>query len=109
MENKNARVHFKEGDEVAHKENLSLKLEVIDIKKTKRKVFGRTKKDKDGKEILDESNTEMKSFIIGIECGWWVGDDYKTAIFHTKSLVPFDVAQDGFVAVQKYLSLPKFR
>ena len=63
---------FKEGDEVAHKENTSQIMEV-------RRIVKRTKNN--------------WKFIIGIECGWWNTDgEYQKEIFHTKVLVPWEIA-----------------
>lgn len=83
--------YLKEGDMVAHKENLDQKLEVRRIIRQKSK-------------INTDNGEAIKVFTRGIECGWWASQtDYKKEVFHTKSLVPWDIAQEGFIAVVKYL------
>lgn len=107
MSEENEKKFFKEGDEVAHKENPNLKMEVRRIIKIKRSVPGSDPK-------------EFHSFTVGIECGWWkasnngeqekdnfLKDDYRKEVFHSKSLVPWDVAQLGFVAMLEWLKTAK--
>lgn len=89
MDSKTNRIFFSEGDMVAHKENIQLKMEVRRIIRTKRKAKV------DGE--LD------RRFTLGIECGWWSGDDYIKEVFHTRALVPWEVAEGGFIDVQKWL------
>lgn len=89
MEVKVSRNFFREGDMVAHRENLRLKMEVRRIIRTKRKA-----------KVDGEAD---RRFTLGIECGWWVGEDYVKEVFHTKALVPWDVADEGFIAVEKWL------
>lgn len=60
MEGVGPTFRFDVGDEVAHKENIGLKMEVVDISKS---TFKR--KNKDG------SVTEMMR-MNGIDCGWWL-------------------------------------
>jgi hypothetical protein len=85
--------YFKEGDMVAHKENLEQRLEVRRIIRRKSKL------------TTEEGEREsFKVFTLGIECGWWSDTKtYKKEVFHTKSIIPWDVAQEGFIAVVKYL------
>ncbi len=92
------RHYFKEGDEVAHKENLTQMMEVRRLIK---------KKVKHG----DDPKAEQHIFMIGIECGWWQdingAREYRKEIFHTKTLVPFDVAEGGHIEVLKWLDSHK--
>jgi uncharacterized protein YodC (DUF2158 family) len=76
------KIYFKEGDEVAHKENIELKMEV-------RRVI---------RIVKDE-----KKYIIGIECGWWEDSVYKKEKFHTSKLIPWSVAQQGYVSTVKWI------
>ena len=90
MENQSFRKrYFKEGQEVAHKENLSNKMEV-------RRIIRMTKKAKDKQDI-------DRKLTLGIECGWWNGEAYCKEVFHTNSLVPWEIAEEGFISVQKYI------
>lgn len=87
--------YFKEGDSVAHMDNLSVKLTVQRVVK-------------EFKTIRSEKATttliERRCMIKGIECGWWGPDkQYYTNVFHSTSLVPYSVAEEGYVAVEKYL------
>ena len=79
---------FKEGDYVAHKENAELKMEVRRIIRSKRRY-------------PKEGNKE-RIFTLGIECSWWVGKELRKDVFHTNSLVPWDIAEEGYMAILKY-------
>lgn len=85
--------HFKEGEDVAHKECLSDKLIVRRIIKKKVKIPGT---DKD----IDK--------FIGLECAWWQGSGdekkYVKSIFHSRELVPWEIAQKGEKEVIKWLT-----
>jgi len=85
--------YFIEGDEVAHKENLTLKLIVKQIVKYKKEVtvYGKEKK-------------EIKTFISGIRCGWWKNEkEWTENIFHSNKLVPWDIALQGKEKVIEWL------
>ena len=79
---------FREGDEVAHKENIGLKLQVIKVVRKKK--------------VLSDNKT--RDFVLGIQCGWWDGDTYAKEIFHTNHLVPWSIAEAGYVSVIRYLN-----
>lgn len=85
----NGKRFFKEGDLVAHKENLELKMEVRRIIRS-RKIYKK------------EGNKE-RVFTLGVECGWWVGKELNKDVFHTNSIIPWDVVEEGFIAVIKYI------
>lgn len=88
--------YFSASEEVAHKDNLGLKMEVSRVIKEYRNV------------IHDRGNSkvvEKKCFIVGIECKWWDGGKRCIDVFHSKTLVPWDVAEEGHIAVVKYLNL----
>jgi len=92
---KEDKIYFKVGDEVAHKDNLDLKTEVSRILKEWRTIhtdFGNSK------------SVEKKCFIIGIECSWWDGQKRCMDRFHSKTLIPWSIVEEGFIAVQKYLN-----
>jgi len=84
------KILFKEGDEVAHKENLNTQLEVRKIIRAKKR--GRKEGEPD------------RTFTLGIECGWWVGNEYRVQVFHTNVLVPWSIASDGYTSVVRYLN-----
>lgn len=89
------KLFFKEGDDVAHKENITLKLEV------KRIVI-------DKKSFKDDDGTKItRRHIAGIECGWWNGEDYMKEIFHSNSIIPWDIAMLGHASVMRYLTEKK--
>lgn len=85
----NGKRFFKEGDFVAHKENPELKMEVRRIIRSKK----RYKREGDKERI----------FTLGIECGWWVGKELHKDVFHTNSLIPWDVVEQGYIAVLRYI------
>lgn len=80
---------FKEGDYVAHKENPELKMEVRRIIRTKKRY--------------PKEGDKERIFTLGIECSWWVGKDLRKDIFHTNSLIPWDIAEEGYMAILKYI------
>lgn len=88
--------YFIEGDEVAHKENLSLKLTVDRIIKYKKMVT-----------VYGQKEKVEKDFISGIRCGWWKKkkneDEYVYGIFHSQHLIPWEIAQQGKEKVIEYL------
>ena len=89
------KFYFKEGDEVAHKDNLGVKLTVQRIIKE----FKTIRSEKASSTLI-----ERRCMLKGIECGWWGPDkQYYKNVFHSTSLIPFEVAEEGFVAVEKYL------
>ena len=87
--------HFKEGDEVVHKENPTMKMEVRKIVRTKKEFTN------------DSGEKDNYSQIIGIECGWWNDREYKKEVFHTKTLVPAEVAEGGYTDIIRYLDNAK--
>lgn len=89
MSRKNGRHLFREGDLVAHKENIGLRMEVRKVIRTKLKPRS--------------SSEKPRVFINGIECGWWVGEEYQKEIFYTRSLVPWETCEKGHNAVVFWL------
>lgn len=84
------KYRFKEGDAVAHVNNLGKKLYVRRIiKKIKKETYG---KDGEGKDIIITSE-----IMLGIECHWWEGQGENSSLvkdkFHSIELIPWDVAQ----------------
>lgn len=91
---------FKEGDRVAHIEELELKLYVTEIIKESRKFpIG---KDNDGNDKF-----EIKTRMIGIKCHWWHDKELHRFRFHSSELVPFEVAQTGREKSEKWLEANK--
>jgi hypothetical protein len=92
---------FKEGDEVCHKENLNLIMTVSRIlKESKEFIKGY---DENGK-VIKEQGIRM----LGIECHWWatsitIGKELKTFKFHSRELVPKNIAEQGKDKVIEWL------
>ena len=88
MEKKGFR--FKEGDEVAHVDNLELKMHVARLVK-------RNKKEPTGKMVDNKPVYENYTILIGIECHWFQEIDgkkqFRTYRFHSRELLPWDDAQ----------------
>lgn len=88
-------IYFKEGDIVAHMHNPNLPLVVIRVIKKKKTFIT------EGKSTVIR---EERMAIQGIECGWWGPDkQYYKNTFHSNSLVPIDIAEEGMVAIEKYI------
>lgn len=95
---------LKEGQEVAHKENLKVKMTIGTIHNEFIEVStGKIKEDGKGFE------TKPKKIIRGVTCHWFGPEDpqgRKELLehkFHTKELVPWEVAEKGIDEVIKYL------
>ena len=83
------KYRFKEGDAVAHVNNLGKQLHVARIiKKKQKESYG---KDGSGKEVV-----VSKEIMLGVECHWWEGKDEDAYLqkgrFHSAELVPWDIA-----------------
>ncbi len=87
MESK--KIYFKTGDHVAHRDNISLRMEVERIIYKKREMF-------DG---------SFKNFCIGVRCRWWIGDEMNKEVYHSNTLIPWDIVEkDGIRGAQNYLN-----
>lgn len=82
---------YKEGQEVCHIDNISQKMYIERLVKSSRMI----EHDNEQKQI---------NFINGIRCHWWEDKQFKTAIFHTKELVPLEIAEEGYAAVMRWKS-----
>lgn len=87
---------FKDGDDVAHKEYLTLKMTI------RRSLWRKTR--------IPGTEKDMNKFI-GLECTWFedvpgeAGKKfYKRQNFHSRELVPWEIAQKGQKAVIKFLT-----
>ena len=80
---------FKEGDEVSHRENISMKMTVDRILKESIPVYS-------GK-LDDNGDMIMKSGIrmCGIRCRWWVDNKIVIQDFHSREIIPWLVAVEG--------------
>ncbi len=83
---------FREGEEVAHVDNPELKMYVERLVKSSRTIDDGP----NGKKVIN--------YIQGVRCHWWQGTELKANIFHTKELVPFVVAEEGFIAIEKWIA-----
>jgi hypothetical protein len=87
---KSEKIFYKEGDEVAHKENPSLKMNVKAVLFKDHKIPGTDK---------------SKKFLIGIRCAWWKSkEEYVFQIFHSRELVPWNIAEKGKEAIIEWLN-----
>jgi len=84
--------YFVEGDEVAHKDNLKLKLIVERIIKYTKKVT-----------VYGQKEKVEKSFLSGIRCGWWDKKVWLMKDFHSNHLVPWEIAVQGKEKVNEWL------
>ena len=92
---------FKEGEDVAHKENISQKLTVSRIlKESISYPSGET--DTQGNEIK-----KLGTRMIWIECHWWVDGKLMIHQFHSRELVPFEIASQGKDAVIEWIEKTK--
>lgn len=81
---------FKQGEEVAHIDNLQQKMNIERLVKSAKTVDN-------GTEKLNVS------YLQYIRCHWWAkGGDYVVGMFHSRELVPYDIAQEGFMEVMKW-------
>ena len=88
---------FREGDEVAHKENRKQKMFV-------RALLYETKEISAGHDGEGKSKTENKRFILGVECHWWDADsNLNRDKFHTRELLPWSVAQKKVIEIQEWI------
>ena len=89
------KFRFKEGSEVAHKDNLSNKMIVT-------RIIKKSYRYKDFFKTPPEEKTGIK--ILGIACHWWdTSNQIQRFRFHTQELVPWDIAQKGQGSVDKWL------
>lgn len=95
----NIKVRFKEGDQVAYKDNLYLPMTVKEI--IYKKVEVPTEAKDDGSGFVKK----MTSKLDGILCQWFDKDGkYMEVKFHSKVLVPWEIAEEGAMEVIKYLN-----
>lgn len=83
------RKWIKPGIEVAHKENPALKLYVVDVVKEFREIPTGKKESNGSLEF------ERKQRILGVDCRYLKETEWKFQRFHTRELVPWEVAEKG--------------
>ncbi len=101
---------YTEGQEVAHIDNLTVKMYVYAINRRKYLV-STGQKDKDGKDITIE-----KSRMEGISVHWFAPNPditkeekiFKEHKFHSYELVPWDIAQKGNDEAKEWLETQIF-
>lgn len=86
---KQEHYRFKEGDEVAHVDNLELKMHVSRlIKKSKKEPTGKML---DGKPVY-----QTYIILVGIECHWFQEvngiKEFRKHRFHSRELLPWNIA-----------------
>lgn len=88
---------YSEGEDVAHKDNLGLKMVV---KRILRRIKEVKPKDGNPEHMLVQDRTFS---IIGIECGWWEGNKLVKERFHSRELVPWTIVTQGEENVKQFL------
>lgn len=88
---------FKEGDDVAFKNNIGLKMTVEEI------VFKTISVPVSEKEDGSGFEKKEKRIIDGIVCFWMKGAEVCNHKFRTDVLVPWEIAMKGIDAVATYL------
>lgn len=101
------RVRFKVGDAVAHVDNLGNRMYVGNILISSVDVSTGNIIELDGKRVFEK---KPKKMLRGIECHWYEKRDdgdvvLRKHIFHSRELVPYDVAEKGIEAVIEYQKL----
>lgn len=91
---------FKEGEVVAHIENLQQKMNVARIlKEVTTYPTGET--DNEGNPVRKKG-----SKMIGIECHWWEAIEERNTLrkerFHSRELIPWNIAERGIEAVKDF-------
>lgn len=97
------KTKFKEGDRVAHRSDLNLKLLVERILfETHERVL----RDESGNGIKNDEDSFVKTpvkRIAGIECSFSTGNEIKKIKLHSLNLVPWEVAKKGETYVELWL------
>ena len=88
---------IKQGMDVAHAENPSVKYIVDDILKESRRV-ATGKKSSSGELLYEERHR-----IIGVRCRYLSGNKWEYIKFHTRELIPWEVAQAGQEEIRAFL------
>lgn len=79
---------YKEGEEVTHIGNSKIRMWVVEIKK---------------KPKCNEKGKEIGMLLIGIKCHWWNKDVLESAMFHSRELVPWIIAEKGQSAIDNFI------
>lgn len=93
----NDKKWIREGMEVAEIDNPTHKMVVKRILKKTKKI-ATYKRDANG-DIIYTNKTIME----GVECYWWKDNEMVTDKFHTKRLVPYEVATKGQKEIIEFL------
>jgi hypothetical protein len=100
-----SKYHFKEGEIVCHKENLSLDMTVARILKESRE-FNKGFDAKENKPIIERGIR-----MIGIEVHWWEVSEsepnkknLRTHKFHSSELIPKEIAKEGIEIVNQWIT-----
>ena len=95
------KILFKEGDDVAFKNNIGLKMTVKEIAYKTNLLPVKPKEDGSGFE------REQRRCLDGIKSFWMKGSEIIEHKFHSDTLVPWDIATKGIDAVLEYLKNAK--
>lgn len=85
---------IKEGLEVAHKDKLNIKMYVDEI-------IVQFHEQNEQQENGDITKVK-KSKIKGVKVHWWEGDIMRMTRLHTSLLVPWEIAEEGFMSTMKF-------
>lgn len=87
---------IKEGLEVAHKDKLGVKMYVDEIIIQYNEQHEQTEN--------GDMQKVKKPKIKGVKVHWWEGDVMRVHRLHTNLLVPWEVAEDGFIATLEFFN-----
>lgn len=92
---------FQRNEEVAHIENLPLKMRVVEVKWKYGEVStGELTRSPEGKPVFKKVK---KRLIDGILCEWWEGNQLHRQKFHSELLVPWPIAEKGKQAAEEFV------
>lgn len=82
---------IKEGDPVAHITNIHMKM-VVD------KLIYRSL------NMSEEGEAKLIKCLRGVQCSWFEGEKLRRSVFHSRTLVPWDIALKGERVVTDFLN-----
>ena len=100
---------FSPKEEVAHIENLSQKMRVIEVKWKFGYVTTPNSRIQTGENGKPTFEKEKKRMIDGIECEWFFEGKLERKKFHSELLVPWPIAEKGKEAAEKFHEDMKFK
>jgi uncharacterized protein YodC (DUF2158 family) len=83
------RYKFKQGEEVAHKGNLSQKMWIVDFKRAEKK---------------NNKGDVIGTMLMGVLCHWWHENILQSASFHSRELIPWNIVEQGEKAIKDFIN-----